>query len=192
MRKYTDADILARTERLPSFAGWKVGIYLICVRSRSDQYDRFDDKAFLYVVKSPGSIPTFLMECGQVTTNTGSYGLINFDQYNTRGVAILKSDHIVYNSHAYGLHKRKTAYRQAKGFPYHRDNNRDRRADEVGPIYTDVIYANIHRAGQHSTIIGNWSTGCIVFASEHKFTTFLAAMAALGRPSISLAILKEF
>jgi len=192
MRSFTDAEIIKRVEGLATFKGWKPGIYDIYVRSKADQFDAFDDKAFTYQVHSEGSNPVFIM-ARNVTTNAGSYGLKHFDDYNHEGCAVLKSDVIVYGSHAYGLHKgRKPAYRQVKPFPYFRDGNKNNRAEEIGPEHNDVIYANIHRAGTNSTTIKNWSVACLVTANEQKFLNFLAFMKKNGNPQLNVAILKEF
>lgn len=192
MRNFTDQEVIARVESLPTFKGWKPGIYDINIRSKADIFDAFDDKAFTYQVHSEGSNPVFIM-ARNVTTNAGSYGLKHFDDYNHDGCAVLKSDVIVYGSHAYGLHKgKKPAYRQVKPFPYFRDNNKNNRAEEIGPEHNDVIYANIHRAGTNSTVIKNWSVACLVTANEKKFLDFLAVMKKNGNPQLNVAILKEW
>lgn len=189
MRSFSDNEVLDTTERLPTFKGWRKGAYLICVRSSADKFDAFDDRAFLYT--SNGGRPKFIM-AATVTTNSGSYGLLRFNEYNHLGCAVLKSDCMVYDSHVWGLHKgKKLAYKQSKGFPYYRDSNRNRRADEIGKVYTDVIGANIHRSGVDSTVIKNWSTACQVFAQEKVFLKFLDYMKSLGKPPLTLVILKE-
>jgi hypothetical protein len=191
VRNYTDADILKRVESLSTFKGWKLGIYEINIRSTEDEFDAFDDKAYLYEVGEDGK-PKFVM-VRNVTTNTGSYGLKKFHEYNHLGAAVLKSDWMIYGSHTYGLHKgKKPAYRQAKPWPYYRDNNRNNRAEEIGKVYNDIIGANIHRAGTDSTVIKNWSTACLVTATESKFLAFLAFMKSKGNPPLNVAILKEF
>lgn len=125
------------------------------------------------------------------TTHAGTYGLLHFDDYDTTGCAVLKANQLVYDSHQKGLHKGYSAYRQAKGFPYYRDNNRNPLIEEHGPVYNDVILANIHRASATnvSTRIYNWSVACIVMNKPNEFAAFLAY--AAGRP-VSLCILKEF
>lgn len=191
MRTFTDKEIINRIEHLPSFEGWKPGVYDVWVRSQADKYDAFDDKAFTYYVKNEGDFPKFIL-ARNGTSNAGSYGLKHFSEYNHLGCAVLKSDCMVYNSHAYGLHKGKPAYRQVKGFPYFRDNNRNERAEEIGPEYNDIIFANIHRAGVNSTVIKNWSTACMVTANLTKFLNFLAFCDKHKRPSAHLVILKEW
>lgn len=192
MRKFTDKEILDRVEQLPTFKGWRDGIYDVWIRSAADKFDAFDDKGFTYICSADGQRPKFVM-AREGTTNAGSYGLKHFDEYNHLGCAVLKSNCMVYGSHTYGLHRgKKPAYRQSKGFPYYRDNNRNERAEEIGKVYTDIIGANIHRAGVDSTVIKNWSTACIVTGNESKFLQFLDYMKSKGKPSLTLVILKEW
>lgn len=187
--RYTDEQLLDRVKSLPTFQGWPKSVMEVAVRSKADVYDAFDDKIYTYDCRS--GKPVFVM-VRNGTTNAGSFGLKHFDTYNHAGCAVLKSDTIVYDSHQYGLHKGKPAYRQVKGFPYFRDNNRNERAEEIGLEYNDIIYANIHRAGQNSTVIKNWSTACIVTANLSRFMEWLNWMIKNKKPSVSLCILKEF
>jgi len=188
VRNYTSEELLARVKTLPSFTGFpKVGVLDVWVRSNEDAYNVFDDKVYSFEC-FPGKDPVFKMVCSG-TTNAGAVGLKEFAKYNGLGCAILKSDTIVYNSHIYGLHKGKPAYRQAKGFPYFRDNNKNNKAEEIGKEYNDIIGANCHRAGAHSTVIGGWSTACLVRNNEAQFLKWLSFMA---KRSLSVVILNEF
>lgn len=194
MRQYTDKQVIEKVESLPTFKGWKKGIYDVWVRSEADQYDAFDDKAFTFEVESNDATPKFIMK-REGTTNTGSYGLKNFEDYNASGAAVLKSNVIVYDSHVYGNHPYrggKPAYRQSKAWPYFRDNNKNNKAEEIGKELSGVIGANIHRAGVNSTVIKNWSTACLVTANLAKFQAWLDFMIKKGKPSLHVAILKEW
>ena len=191
MRTFTDKELLDRVQTLPTFTGFPNGPLDIWVRSTADEFDAFDDKGFTYECYGDAKPPKFIM-VRNGTTNAGSYGLKHFKDYNPLGCAVLKSDIIIYDSHKVGLHKKKPAYRQAKGFPYFRDNNLNNRADEIGPEFNDVILANVHRAGQNSTVINNWSTACIVTANLAKFLAFLDYMKSKGNPSLTVCILKEW
>ena len=191
MRQFTDAEIIARVESLSTFEGWKPGIYDVWIRSRADLFDVFDDKCFTYQVHSKGSKPVFIMG-RRGTTNAGSYGLKHFDDYRPDGCAVLKSDMIIYASHTFGKHKGKDAYRQAKSWTHFRDNNKNNRAEEIGPEHEGIIGANVHRAGQNSTVIKNWSTGCLVTAAEQTFLIWLGFMKKNHYPPLNTAILKEF
>lgn len=195
MRTFTDEEIIKRTEGLDTFKGWKAGMYEICVRSAADAFDMFDDKAFLYQVRVDGETPKFIM-ARKVTTNTGSYGLMHFNDYNHEGAAVLKGDYMVYDSHVFGYHKHKKsnpAYVQAKPFPFYRDSNKNQKAEEIGVVHTnEIIGANDHKAGLNSTVIKNWSTACIVTAKQSEYQTFLNFMIRQGKPPLTLVILKEW
>jgi hypothetical protein len=190
MRKFTDDQIIAKVEALPTFKGWHRGMYDVWVRSDADEYDKFDDKGFTYEVKEDDATPIFRL--GRMgTTNAGSYGLKHYYKYNADGCAVLKSDCMVYESHKWGYHRNKIAYRQIKAFPYYRDTNKNEKAEETGLVHNDVIYANIHRAGVNSTWINNWSVACIVTQTLAKFNQFMKLMESKGKPNLTLVILKE-
>lgn len=97
------------------------------------------------------------------TTDPGLYYL----QYpiNVKGTIIMVPDQYkgVYQK---GLHKGKPALRQVGKMKYWRDNNKDNRYDLSGHIYSSVAYTNLHRAGDNSTVVGKWSAGCQVVASN--------------------------
>jgi len=191
MRSFTDLEIIERVESLETFDGWREGIYDVWVRSTADVFDAFDDKAFTYYCESADERPHFIM-ARNGTTNAGSYGLKHFEKYNHEGCAVLKSDQMVYDSHSYGLHHGKPAYRQSKPIPYFRDNNRNNRAEEIGAEHRDIIFANIHRAGVNSTVIKNWSTACMVTANLEKFLAFLVFCKSKHNVPVTLVILREF
>jgi hypothetical protein len=188
MRKFTDKEVLERVAGLPTFRGFPTGPMDVWIRSKADVFDTFDDMAFTYECFGDRKPPAFVMARGG-TTNAGSYGLLHFDKYNHAGCAVLKSNVIVYDSHVYGSHKRQPAYVQAKAFPYFRDRNRNRRAEEVPPEFNDIIGANVHRAGQNSTVIKNWSTACLVTAN---LTKFLAWLDHMKKRPLTVCILKEW
>jgi putative chitinase len=188
MRSFTDEEVLARVSSLPTFTGFPNGPMDVWIRSVADEFDSFDDKAFSYECYGDEKPPEFVMaRIG--TTNAGSAGLKHFEKYNPKGCAVLKSDVIVYESHKYGLHRKRPGYVQVKGFPYFRDTNRSERAEEEGREFNDVIAANVHRAGANSTKIDNWSVGCLVTANEGKF---LAWLDWLKKRPLTVCILKEW
>lgn len=191
MRAFTDQEVLDRVRSLPTFTGFPNGILDVWIRSKADKFDSFDDKAFTYECYGDTKTPKFIM-ARNGTTNAGSDGLKHFDKYKLSGCAVLKSDVIVYDSHIFGKHKKKDAYRQVKGFPYFRDDNRNDRAEEIGPEHNNVILANIHRAGVNSTVIKDWSIACLVTANLNRFLAFLDYMKSKGNPPLSVCILKEW
>lgn len=188
VRTYTDKEILDRVKSLPSFKGWPKGVLDVWIRSNEDAYDQFDDKCYTFECYGDIKSPRFMMVCTG-TTNAGQYGLKHFEEYNSVGCAVLKSDTLVYDSHKYGLHKGKQAFVQCKGFPYFRDANRNDHADEIGKEYNDIIGANCHRAGMNSTVIANWSVACLV---RNNLTQFMAWLNFMDKKSLSVVILKEF
>lgn len=188
MRSFTDKEILDRVAGLSTFKGFPIGMMDVWIRSKADVFDSFDDKAFTYECFGDKKKPKFVM-ARNGTTNAGSYGLLHFDKYNRKGCAVLKSNVIVYESHAYGLHNGKAAYREVKGFPYFRDGNKNQKAEEIGKEYNDIIGANIHRAGQNSTVINNWSIACLVTAN---LTKFLAWLDFMKKRPLTVCILKEW
>jgi hypothetical protein len=192
---YTDEQLINRVEtKAAGFAGWKVGVYLVAVRSSDDIPDAFDDKAYVYECKKDGVRPTFFM-VASCTTHPGVDVLKNFawkKGYNKAGAPLLKSDTIVYESHTHGKHKGTYyAYRQSKAFPYTRDTDKDVKAEEQGPVAVGNISAHVHRASEFKVSPKNinWSAGCIVMNDPNKFNAFMAFMAK--RP-LSLCILQQF
>ncbi len=188
--KYTDEQLLNRVKSLKSFKGCPKGILDIWIRSKADNYNQFDDKVYTFECFGEIKRPIFIM-VGTGTSNAGSFGLKNFRKYNSKGCAVLCADTIVLNSHVPGLHKGKPAYIQSfsVGFPYTRDNDGDDKAENYGKIYYDRIGANCHRAGWLSTLINNWSVGCLV---RNNLTQFLKWMSFMQDRPLSVAILNEF
>lgn len=189
--RYTDAQLIRRVEtHAKGFIGWKKGVYDIWVRSKADVMDAFDDKVYTFIVRTDGGEPEFRMVCTG-TSHAGSYGLKRFRDYNAAGCAVLEADRIVYNSHLFGRHKNYQAYRQNKPWPYYRDNNMNDRAEEIGPVHNDIIWANCHRAAAkgESTRIYNWSVACLV---RNKANQWYAWLAYMDKRPLTVAILKEF
>lgn len=186
--QYSDEQLLERVASLPAFKGWNCDVLDIWVRSKADSPDKFDDKVYTFDCTDGEH---FVMVCSG-TSNAGSFGLLKFKTYNSLGCAVLCDDTIVYDSHAFGLHKGKEAYRQCKGFPYTRDNDKDLKAENYGTVYDNIIYANCHRAGFFSQVIYNWSVACLVRNRLSEFNAWLNYMKSKGKPKLTVAILKEF
>lgn len=191
--KYTDQQLIYQVELVAKgFDGWKKGVYDIWVRAddTAADMDKFNDKVYTYVVAADGGRPDFRMVCTG-TSHAGSYGLKEFHKYNRRGCAVLEADRMVYNSHLFGRHKNYPAYRQAKPWPYYRDADRDNLAEETGPVYNDIIFANCHRAAQtgESSRIYNWSVACLV---RNKANQWFAWLAYMDKRPLSVCILNQF
>lgn len=191
VKAYKDSEIIARVEQLPTFAGWKKGKYDIWIRSQEDEFDKFDDKAYCFEVKTQGEKPIFIaVHSG--TTNAGAQGLKNFEKYGNTRCAILKSDYMVQDSHTYRKHKGEYyAYCQDKPWPYWEDSNHDERADEIGVLIVGkVIGANDHAAGNNSSQIGGWSIACLVRNVKKQFDEFMTWMNE--DKYVTVVILKEW
>lgn len=190
MKNYSTDQLLNVIKKLDTFEYIPSDYWLIGIRSLEDKFNMFDDMFYLMY-------QDLVIRSYKGTTNPGAKALKEFETYNKLGAAILKSDTIVYDSHYRGLHQgRELAYRQGKGFPYYRDNNKDEKVDEIGEIYTDVIYANIHSAdyikGNDVTkeYINGWSLACQVFANGKDFLDFMDKTE--GQEKLTYCLLKEF
>lgn len=92
----------------------------------------------------------------------------------TNGCAILVPGQYK-SSWTIGLHKGKyKALVQCKPVKVYRDNNKDDIMD-FNPVTIDtgMFGINIHKAGENSTIINNWSAGCQVFQRTCDFNNFM-------------------
>jgi hypothetical protein len=108
--------------------------------------------------------------CWNATTDPGKKGVQQFS--NKNGVARLVEGQYR-GSHALGLHQGKyEALRQAKPVKVYRDKNKDLIFDET-KIDEGVFGINIHKAGQDSTWVENWSEGCQVFKRVKDFDEFM-------------------
>jgi hypothetical protein len=104
------------------------------------------------------------------TTEPGKKGVMEY--HNVNGVARLVEGQYR-GSHALGLHQGKyEALRQSKPVKVWRDKNKDMVFDEV-KIDEGVFGINIHKAGQDSTWVENWSEGCQVFKRVKDFDEFM-------------------
>ena len=104
------------------------------------------------------------------TTEPGKKGVMEY--HNVNGVARLVEGQYR-GSHALGLHQGKyEALRQSKPVKVWRDKNRDMIFDET-KIDEGVFGINIHKAGQDSTWVENWSEGCQVFKRVKDFDEFM-------------------
>ena len=151
VRSYTDKAILKRVKELPDYKIIPEGYWLAFVRSNEDEFDAFDDKAYLFKNESFVMVTT-------CTTNKGGFGS-----------AVIKSDQWLYDGFINGLHKGKMeCLRQNKPFYFYRDKNGDKNTDEVGTLYLENIQVQFHGSTYHTGApverdsIGRWSEGCIV------------------------------
>ena len=108
--------------------------------------------------------------CWMATTDPGKKGVQQF--HNKDGVARLVPNQYR-GSHTIRLHQGKyEALGQQKPVKVYRDANKDLIYDET-KITEGVYGINIHKAGQDSTWVENWSEGCQVFKRVKDFDEFL-------------------
>ena len=104
------------------------------------------------------------------TTDPGKKGVLEY--HNKDGVARLVANQYR-GSHMIRLHQGKyEALGQQKPVKVYRDANKDLNYDETK--VTEGLYGiNIHKAGQDSTWVENWSEGCQVFKRVKDFDEFM-------------------
>ena len=104
------------------------------------------------------------------TTDPGKKGVMEY--HNKDGVARLVPNQYR-GSHTIRLHQGKyEALGQAKNVKVYRDANKDLNYDE-NKITEGLYGINIHKAGQDSTWVENWSEGCQVFKRVKDFDEFM-------------------
>ena len=129
--------------------------------------NKFDD-TITVSYKLKGKWKFHIWKC---TTDPGRLGVIKFR--NKEGVARLVEGQYR-GSYTIGLHQGKyEALIQIKPVRVYRDNNRDMKYDE-SRIKSGIFGINIHKAGEDSTYVENWSEGCQVFKKSADFDSFMA------------------
>lgn len=191
VKSYTDNQLLERVE----FIGGDIpnrGKYLIIgVQSQEDSFNKFDDK--FYVFDGPD-----FKQVSTGTTNAGKTALWFFDNYDLPGAAVWKTDQWCPEVFKRGYHKgRMRALRQVKPIEFYRDNDKDTKAEEIGPLYEDIIYANMHGVDYdpYSTItkesINGWSFACQVWNRMSDYRKMVNAVWKRNKP-VDYALIKEF
>lgn len=94
---------------------------------------------------------------------------------NSAGTAILMPGQYR-GSHKLGLHRGKyEALVQKHPVRVYRDSNKDNKYDmNPAKAQTGLFGINIHKAGQNSTWVDNWSAGCQVFKKSNDFADFIS------------------
>lgn len=111
--------------------------------------------------------------CWPATTDPGKKGVQFFEQYGVKGGVARLVPGQYRSSHTIRLHQGKyEALCQQKEVKVFRDENKDLIYDEV-KITEGVYGINIHKAGQDSTWVENWSLGCQVFKRVKDFDEFM-------------------
>ena len=110
--------------------------------------------------------------CWYATTDPGKKGVQNFQ--NSKGIARLVPGQYrgVYSLSLHGG-KYKALCQRLGNVTVWRDKNRDLVYDEVVKD-TGMFGINIHKAGQDSKWVDNWSHGCQVFKKVKDFNEFMS------------------
>ncbi|MDR3046596.1 MAG: hypothetical protein LBU51_03155 [Bacteroidales bacterium] len=139
-------------------------INIIGVRSSHTFTNLFDD--YIYVSYKD------VFRTYPCTTDPGSYYMQMPKDGNAKGVAVLKPNQYI-DTWQFGLHKGQyKALVQAKPVTVYRDANTNNIIDYTKED-TGLFGINIHKAGNNSAKIDNWSAGCQVFKIEADFSNFI-------------------
>ena len=107
------------------------------------------------------------------TTEPGKKSVLEFDKMGISGGVARLVEGQYRGSHMIGLHQGKyEALRQKSPVKVYRDADKDLEYDE-NKITEGVYGINIHKAGQDSTWVENWSAGCQVFKRVKDFDEFM-------------------
>jgi len=107
------------------------------------------------------------------TTEPGKKSVLEFDKMGISGGVARLVEGQYRGSHMIGLHQGKyEALRQKSPVKVYRDTDKDLEYDE-NKITEGVYGINIHKAGQDSTWVNDWSAGCQVFKRVKDFDEFM-------------------
>lgn len=127
----------------------------------------FDDEIYI-TYEENGNKVVKMWAC---TTEAGKHYLNS--PMNPKGTAIIVPGQYR-GAYTIGKHTNYEALRQQKPLKYWRDNDRDSMHDLEGKIYEEIGYTNIHKAGADSSLVNNWSAGCIVFKKAKDFNEMMS------------------
>ncbi len=196
VRAYTDKELLDRVEAIGGEIPNKGKYLIIGVQSVEDAFNRFDDKFYVF------DGPTF-KQVSTGTTNAGKTALQFYDNYKLPGAAVWKTDQWYQDLYKRGYHKASRkgggmrALRQQKPIYFYRDADKDQLTEEIGTLYHQIIYANMHGVSYnpYSTVtkdfIGGWSFGCQVWNRMGDYRQMVNAVWQRNQP-VDYALLKEF
>ena len=171
VRNYTNDEILARVKSLPSFQALPSNYWIVGVRSNEDAPNKYDDKFYIF---AGDKFITLL----HGTTHPGVPILQGgFIKYNKVGAAVIKSNEWYYGVWRYGMHlKRMPALLQIGKFLGYRDGDRDKKAEEIGPVqtfhWTGINFHTVSFDSKSTYVpedINGWSAGCQVVPDVQKF-----------------------
>lgn len=190
VRSYTDRDLLDKVSSLSSFDGFPKDYWLLGVQSNEDEFNKFDDKFYLFRGEN------FILTASG-TTNAGKSALEGYEKFNKLGAAVIKTNEWYYDLWSYGLHHGKMeALRQVSNIKYYRDNDKDQKAEEIGNVYEGVIYCNFHTNSYDKLtklvrwVIGGWSACCQVCNDPIKYYRIITLTKRQKR--VSYCLIREF
>ena len=142
---------------------------IVGVRKDSSESNKFDDKIYAFWKDDKGQ---WEGKWWTSTTDPGTYYLKN--PMSNLGAAILKEGQYI-DGWKFGKHKGQyDALTQNKPVTVFRDYDRNAVLDfNNGREETGTFGINIHKAGQDSKDIGQWSAGCQVFQKSDDFASFM-------------------
>ena len=196
VKNYTDKQILTQVENLPSFREFPLGFYIIGIQSIADEFNKFDDKFYLFHGAGAGQQNQKFILVTSGTTNAGKDSMMRFDTYNSQGFAVTKTNEWYYDVWRYGLHRGKMpALRQAKPFLISRDGDKDQKVEEQKsmPVMCGInFHANTYHleSTEIKLIINGWSAGCQVVNNIPKYNEIIK----LVKPQkiVTYCLIKEF
>lgn len=174
VRNYTADELLLRVKGLGSFTHTPKGYWILGVRSNEDAVNVYDDKFYIF----KGDVFIMVMTG---TTNSGEWGLLNFEKYGAEGLAQIKGDEWYYNVWTRGLHKKRMeALVQTGPFKVLRDSNKNFKAGDVTEWAWESWKGLNFHCNSYDTLstaikwlIGKWSVGCQVSNNVPKYYKFL-------------------
>lgn len=192
--EYEVTQLLKRVKGLEDFKDVPKGYWIIGVRNKEDQPDKYDDRFFF--MKGEELLLT--------TTGTTNPGLSiikgGFKQYNKLGAAVVESDRIYYDVWQYGLHKSiMPALRQTGAkITVFRDGDLDSQSEEIGVKENGHFGINFHTATYKYLnniiikLIGGWSSGCQVCNNTKEYMEIINTIKKSGQEKVTYCLLKEF
>ena len=189
VRNYTDKELLNKVKSLPSFKTLPKDYWILGVQSKDDVFNTFDDKFYIF------NHDKFIM-VATGTTNAGKNGLMKYNEYNSQGVAVIKTNEWYYEVWRYGLHKGKMkALKQVRPFLISRDGDKDQLVEEQTslPVICGInFHANTYNMLNKviKETIGEWSLGCQVVNDTEKYVKIIEFL----KPQriVTYCLLKEF
>ena len=190
VKNYTDKELLDKVKSLPSFKSIPEDYWILGVQSQEDTFNEFDDKFYLFKgEKFMGKV--------NGTTNAGTTGLKNYNRYNSKGCAVIKTNEWYYGLWTYGLHRGKMpALKQIRPIKFYRDWNKNNKVEELGTMYNDIIGINFHTVlysrepGFWRKLIGGWSVGCQVVNHVGDYYKILDYVK--NQREVTYCLIKEF